>query len=119
MSNVKKIKYQSLPQEARPIPDFPNYYATSDGRIWIDNQKLNRVTELIQYLRPNGYMQVQPIVNNKQKPYYAHRLILSAFRGPCPDGYECDHIDRDRTNNNPNNLRWIRVESNRRRTRKK
>lgn len=35
-----------------------------------------------------------------------HRLVLSAFVGPCPEGMEGCHNDGDPTNNRLGNLRW-------------
>lgn len=48
------------------------------------------------------------------KHYYIHRIVCEAFHGPCPpDKDTVDHIDRDRTNNTPENLKWAsRSENN-------
>lgn len=46
-------------------------------------------------------------VHFKNRNYRIHRLILEVFVGLCPPGLECDHIDRNRINNNINNLRWV------------
>ena len=35
-----------------------------------------------------------------------HRVVLSMFRGPCPEGLECRHLDGDKDNNNLDNLEW-------------
>lgn len=42
-----------------------------------------------------------------QKNHYIHRLVLETFLGPAPDGCECDHYDRDPSNNKLENLRWV------------
>lgn len=42
-----------------------------------------------------------------RKQYYVHRLICETFHGPCPEGYEVDHKDRDKSNNRPENLRYV------------
>ncbi len=42
----------------------------------------------------------------------AHRLVLEAFIGPCPEGMECCHGDGDPTNNRLDNLRWDTHTSN-------
>ena len=59
------------------------------------------------------YRRVQ--VGNQK--YFVHRLVLEAFVGNCPEGMECDHIDRNRSNNRIENLRWITVNHNRSRKR--
>lgn len=35
-----------------------------------------------------------------------HRLVLTAFVGPCPDGLECCHWDDNPAHNCLGNLRW-------------
>lgn len=44
--------------------------------------------------------------------YLEHRVIWEMFHGPIPDGYMIDHIDRDRKNNNLNNLRLVTHKGN-------
>lgn len=45
--------------------------------------------------------------NNKVKKFHIHKLVLTSFVGPCPDGMEACHFpDRDVTNNRLDNLRW-------------
>lgn len=43
---------------------------------------------------------------------YVHRLVLTAFRGPCPIEQEACHWDDDPTNNHLSNLRWASRSSN-------
>jgi hypothetical protein len=35
-----------------------------------------------------------------------HRLVLEAFRGPCPAGQQCRHLDGNPANNRLDNLAW-------------
>lgn len=67
----------------------------------------------------NGYTSVRiaspiPIYNKYLKPqkHYVHRLVAVYFiENPDPRKYHIiRHIDGDRTNNNVNNLEWLRVE---------
>jgi hypothetical protein len=55
----------------------------------------------------DGYHQVHICENGKRKHYLVHRLVLTLFKGDCPDGYECDHIDRNKLNNCIDNLHWV------------
>lgn len=36
-----------------------------------------------------------------------HRVIAEALIGPCPNGYEVDHINNDRKDNRLENLRYL------------
>ena len=38
--------------------------------------------------------------------FLLHRLVLTAFVGPCPEGMEACHNDGTRNNNHVDNLRW-------------
>lgn len=40
------------------------------------------------------------------KDFLVHRLVLSAFVGPCPEGMEGLHWDDNKDNNHLSNLRW-------------
>ena len=47
------------------------------------------------------------------KKYYRHKLVLQEFVSDVPDGYECDHIDRNPENNHLCNLRYQTINENR------
>lgn len=52
---------------------------------------------------PSGYWYVTITGRGKQ---YVHRLVLEAFRGPCPEGWVCRHLDDNPDNNSLSNLVW-------------
>ena len=45
----------------------------------------------------------------------AHHAVLYAWVGPCPKGFECDHLNGITTDNRLENLEWVTPEENRRR----
>lgn len=62
------------------------------------------------YSTRNGYRRVK----YEGKRLNHHVLIWEHFHGPVPEGMEIDHIDRNRENNAPTNLRLVTVAENRR-----
>lgn len=78
--------------------------AYEDGTIEIDGHKISGG------VRPNGYLsQWFP----GRGTLYLHRAICDAFHGEKPGReYEVDHVNRDRLDNRPSNLRWMTWEEN-------
>ena len=86
------------------IQDYPNYLIYSDGKIWSKYLKGR-------FLKPSvnscGYLHLRLCKDGKPKNMTIHRLIALHYI-PNPENKEMvDHIDRDRQNNNINNLRWV------------
>jgi hypothetical protein len=42
------------------------------------------------------YPVVQLSRNSVCRKHFVHRLVAAAFLGPCPEGFEVNHKDRDR-----------------------
>ena len=55
----------------------------------------------------SGYEQVYLCSNGGVKAKYVHHLVCEVFIGPRLDRMEIDHIDRNKTNNCVNNLRYV------------
>lgn len=63
-------------------------------------------------IHPQGYK----VLSYKGKQWYAHRVIYTLVYGEIPEGHEVDHKDRDKGNNEPDNLRLsTRCQNNRNR----
>lgn len=90
--------------EWRVVPGCPDIAVSDDGRL------RSQVTGKLRSLHPSGPgMYLAIIVGSKKgvrHSLYAHRAVLLAFKGPCPDGMESLHIDGDHHNNTVSNLRW-------------
>lgn len=71
----------------------------TDGRSW-------RGRVLKQVTNHNGHRRVMLQSGAEQKYKWVHRLVLEAFTGPCPDGFDGCHNDGDPSNNHTDNLRW-------------
>lgn len=94
-----------------PIPMFPGYVASDSGHVYsMTGLKPRRLKP---YVNKNGYLSiVLRDCQGKLKYCYLHRLILVAFKGPCPPRCQADHCDGNKTNNRPGNLRWLTAKQN-------
>lgn len=92
----------------KDIEGYEDLYEVSDeGNV--RNKKTGRI------LKPgkkNDYKFVGLFKNGKSKYRLVHRLVGKAFI-PNPDNKpEIDHIDKNRSNNNVDNLRWVDRQEN-------
>lgn len=97
------------------IKDYENLYQISNkGRIKSKHSiidKNNGIRYKKEKLRSfgnngNGYLFVYLWKNNKSKRFYVHRLVAQHFI-PNPNNYsQVNHIDKNRSNNNVENLEW-------------
>lgn len=91
----------------KPVEGYSGDYEVSDaGEVRSFKYKQSRI--LSPGLSPLGYKTVWLRHKGKRaRGYQVHRLVLEAFVGACPEGYECGHRDGNPSNNNLSNLRWV------------
>lgn len=82
------------------IPEFPSYEASSTGEV------RDRKTKRILKTCGNGVGYPVVSLGKPSRSITVHRLVLSAFSGPCPPGHEARHLDGNRGNNFISNLKW-------------
>jgi hypothetical protein len=109
----------------RPVSGYEGYYEVSNfGRVrsvarTIDGRwgKTVRQGCLLMLHRANSrYVKVTLCKDGVMSQMQVHRLVLDNFVGAAPEGFECDHIDYDVTNNALTNLRWLsKIDNNNRR----
>lgn len=96
----------------KPIPGFPLYEASDQGRIRSVDRTVNsngRGTYLkkgcvLSSFEQQGYRRVLLHKEGKPTAQLVHRLVYMAFHGPC-EGMQVRHWpDRDRSHNTPDNL---------------
>ncbi len=104
------------PTSYKEIEGFVGYRVGSDGTVWtkwvkIMNPRIHMILgeewrKMSFSTSPTGYKKVT--LSKDSKPYYklAHRLVLEAFVGPCPEGCEGGHLDNNPSNNKLENLSW-------------
>lgn len=82
------------------IKEDLKYCPNSGQFFWINPPKNKEVGDVVGYVTTLGYIRIY----HKGKPYYAHRLAFMMM-GEDIDGWEVDHIDRNKSNNKWSNLR--------------
>lgn len=112
MDLAESIAPRSDQERWLPVVGYEGRYEVSDlGRV----RSLSRVRShgrkwrgrvLQPWAMPRGYLVVNLWFDNKQQPSLVHRLVLSAFIGPAPEGTEGRHGDGNPANNNLTNLSW-------------
>jgi predicted XRE-type DNA-binding protein len=90
----------------RIVPDtFGKYRVDSRGNVW--RLKKSGWKKLIPNVpKRSGYARVTLSVLGKVKRWSVHNLILICFKGLRPLGKECRHLDGNKKNNRPYNLKW-------------
>jgi hypothetical protein len=90
------------------VPSFPGYRVGTDGSVWSINGRycVKKWRKLKPWKTYNGYLQLMLYSERKPIVFSVHRLILLSFVGPCPEGMECLHLNNDKQDNRPSNLKW-------------
>lgn len=89
-----------------PIAGFEGLYeVSSDGQIRTHRRQGTNSRVLVGR-EHNGYRRVDLYKRRKRHPRYIHALVLEAFSGARPIGYEACHSNGVRSDNRVENLRW-------------
>jgi hypothetical protein len=93
-------------------PLFKNYKANKNGDIY------NIITDKIikGCITPNGYNSITLKYNNKSITKQAHIFIYECFNEIIEKGYEIDHIDTNKLNNNLENLQLLSISDHHKKT---
>lgn len=90
------------------IEGYENYLIYDDGRVYSKN--VNRF--LKQCKDGRGYYSINLCKNGKFKMFNIHRLVGLHYLESIEGKNVIDHIDRNKTNNHVNNLRWCNHSEN-------
>ena len=95
-------------EEWRTISDYENYQISNMGRV--KNIKTEKILKLSIGYR--GYCQISLWKDGKGTTSMVHRKVAHEFLENPKEELYIDHIDRNRTNNCINNLRWVNSSQN-------
>jgi hypothetical protein len=96
----------------KPVPGCPGYEASDEGQV----RSIDRAgpggrtylgTVLATRVSNSGYQLVDlRDAQGARRTRTVHRVVLEAFRGPCPPGLECRHLNDEPADNRLANLAW-------------
>lgn len=103
---MKRIGLDKFGREVFCVYRGDSYRVRDNGavrRLQRDNKRMRPLDEVWTFGRPSkskGYMQVASTP--------VHRIVATAYHGEQPTGaHVVDHVDTNRRNNRPENLRWV------------
>lgn len=83
------------------------YEVSDDGRVRNVTRK-----ELKPQKSRGRYRRVNISMNGHRRLHQIHRIVALVFIGPCPHGYQVNHIDSDPSNNSATNLEYVTAKGN-------
>jgi len=99
-----------IPDDVRPIPEFPNYGVRPNGEVWRIARDLHSRGHLGRMKfshSTQGYANVTLYADGRRVSKLVHILVARAFLGPCPEGMEVSHSDNNKMNPALSNLSYV------------
>ena len=88
----------------KSVEEFPMYKVSNLGRLKSYAGTVPRIMKTEECITPNGYIMVNL---GRGNALLLHRLVLTTFVGPCPEGYIAHHKNSIRSDPRLSNLEWI------------
>ena len=93
------------------LVDFPDYFISNYGRIFSEYKKEKRI-ELKPFYDKDGYLLIGIYKEGKKYTKKIHRLVCETFLERVEGKNQVDHINRIKTDNKLENLRWCNRREN-------
>ena len=103
------IKYE-FPIPVREIEGSESYFISACGRAFSTKQK--KVKELKLHLTTNGYPHIIISKGSERKSVLVHKIVLTTYGGPRPEGMQVGHLNGIKTDNRIENLKWVTIREN-------
>lgn len=94
----------------------------SSGRLCVDAKsgmvyapKSNTPLRAVGAATKKGYRRLYVSICNQQLHFMIHRIVWVSVNGPVPEGFEVDHLNRDKADNRIENLEVVTGKENMRR----
>jgi hypothetical protein len=99
-----------MEDRCRPVPDYGGGYLVSrDGEVY--SLKRNKLLAKVRIGR--DYVRVNLYDGGRVRHHLVHRLVAAAFLGRIPHGFEVNHKDGDKGNNDVSNPEIVTRDENR------
>jgi hypothetical protein len=102
---------ETQPVENWKAIDGTTYEISDLGNIRSNykNGKCRNLVPMTNGQKENDYL----FIKLDGKKHYIHQLVLEAFVGKKPKGFECDHLNKHKQDNRLENLRYLILAENR------
>ena len=88
----------------KPIPNYPEYYASRTGQILSTKRKSPIIMK--QITTTDGHKYVFMYIDGKMKKVWVHRAVLLAWKGFPEEGQQGRHLNDNPGENDITNLAW-------------
>lgn len=98
--------------EWKIINDYPDYAISNDGKV-----KSLRYNKILRGSTNAHYLYVNLVKNKKPKTTAIHTIVMEYFGPEKPEqNMVIDHVDGNKHNNHIDNLEWVTISENTRRS---
>lgn len=104
--NHKPQYVNRLPDDARPVKEFPRYFVTPDGVVY-HQSRTGVVTKRRLQPMKDGHLAICISRNGKKRLRLVHHLVAFTFLPPRTNpSHEVRHLNGDPADNKVDNLKW-------------